>query len=196
MTNRKYELKKRAERQEETRERIVEAAIHLHETVGAQGATISAIAQQAGVERLTVYRHFPDERSLVSACTSHYFARHPSPDTEQWRAIVEPAVCLRTALAEIYAYYRQTEAMMDSIYRNLAFVPVLQELLEPFFAKWIAVTDMLVEKFAVDHDQRILLRSAVALAIHFLAWRTLIREQGLEDAQAVEVMVNMIVCLC
>jgi AcrR family transcriptional regulator len=167
----------------------------LHQTVGAQGATISALAQQAGVERLTVYRHFPDERSLVSACTRHYFAHHPPPDTEQWRAIVEPELCLRTALAQIYIYYRQTEAMMDSIYRNIAFVPLLQELLEPFFAKWNAVTDMLVEKFAVDSEQRSRLRPVVALAIHFLTWRTLIREQRLEDAQAVEVMVASIVCM-
>lgn len=195
MTNRKYELKKRAERQAETRQRILEAAIHLHETVGAHGATISAIAQQAGVERLTVYRHFPDERSLVSACTSHYFAQHPPPDTEQWRKIVEAELCLRTALAEIYIYYRQTEAMMDSIYRNVAVVPLLQELLEPFFMKWDAVTDMLVGKFTADKDQSTLLRPVIALAIHFQTWRTLIHEQGLEDDQAVEVMVKMIGCL-
>ena len=98
MANRKYELKKRAEHQEETRQRIVEATVHLHETIGGQAATISAIAQQAGVERLTVYRHFPDERSLVTACTRHYLEQHPPPNAERWCGLGEPELCLRTAL--------------------------------------------------------------------------------------------------
>ena len=85
--------------------------------------------------------------------------------------------------------------MMDSIYRNVAVVPLLQELLEPFFMKWDAVTDMLVGKFTADKDQSTLLRPVIALAIHFQTWRTLIHEQGLEDDQAVEVMVKMIGCL-
>src|SRR5438552_15155801 len=77
---RKYQLKRRAERQEETRQRIVEATIALHQTVGGAGATISAIAARAGVERPTVYRHFPDERALLTACTGHYLALNPPPD--------------------------------------------------------------------------------------------------------------------
>src|SRR3954471_17962489 len=108
MTKRKYELNKRAERQDETRQRIIEAAIHLHQTVGGRGSSISAIAQEAGVERLTVYRHFPDEQALLSACTSHYQAQHPAPDPGHWLAIDDPEVRLRTAIAEIYAYHQQT----------------------------------------------------------------------------------------
>src|SRR5262245_32191160 len=133
MTTRKYQLKRRAERQEETRQRIVEAAVHLHETVGERGATISAIAAEAGVERLTVYRYFPDERALLSACTSHYLSLNPPPNPENWRSIADPELCLQTALTEIYAYHRRTEAMMNSANRDMATLPVLRELLIPLF---------------------------------------------------------------
>lgn len=195
MANRKYELKKRAERQKETRQRIVEAAVYLHQTVGGQAATISAIAEQAGVERLTVYRHFPDERALLTACTAHYLAQHPPPDPTRWGTLAEPEQGLRAALADIYAYHRETEAMMNSTYRDIESVPLLRELLEPFFAYWHEVEDMLADRFPADDDARPLVRAAVGLAVDFLTWRSLIRWQGLDDAQAVEVMVAMVTCL-
>src|SRR5688572_3264532 len=110
---RKYEQRLRAERREETRQRIVEAAVALHEAVGGAGATISAIAERAGVERATVYRHFPDERSLFTACTRHYNAANPPPDPSPWHEIPAPETRLRVALAEIYAYYRRTERMAE-----------------------------------------------------------------------------------
>ncbi|HEY6582806.1 MAG TPA: helix-turn-helix domain-containing protein, partial [Rubrobacter sp.] len=66
----KYELKRRAERQEETRLRITRATLELHETVGPALTTRSAIAERAGVGRPTVYSHFPDDLSLGIACSS------------------------------------------------------------------------------------------------------------------------------
>ena len=122
---RKYELRRRAERQEETRRRIIEATVVLHEAQGAPRTTISDIAAQAGVERATVYRHFPDERTLLAACTGHYVAQHPRPDPTPWDEIADPASRLRTALAEVYAYHRRTERMTDRAARDLADAPVL-----------------------------------------------------------------------
>src|SRR6476620_7794449 len=66
---RRYELKRRAERQDETRQRIVDATIELHQTIGAAQTTVSEIAKRAGVGRVTVYRHFPDEETLFNACS-------------------------------------------------------------------------------------------------------------------------------
>ena len=117
---RKYELRRRAERQEETRQRIVEATVALHETLGAARTTISDIAARAGVERATVYRHFPDERALLTACSGHYVARHPRPDPAPWIEIADPETRLRAALAEVYAYHRRTERMTDRAIRDLA----------------------------------------------------------------------------
>jgi AcrR family transcriptional regulator len=70
----KYKLKRRAERQEETRLRIARAAVELHGTVGPSKTTISALAEKAGVGRPTVYSHFPDELSLFKACSSLFLS--------------------------------------------------------------------------------------------------------------------------
>src|SRR3954454_21616980 len=99
-TDRKYELKERARRQAETRRRITEATVELHRTVGPARTTISAIAEKAGVQRLTVYRHFPDERDLLAACSPHWLGADPPPDPSRW---TDP----RSALRELYAWYRR-----------------------------------------------------------------------------------------
>jgi AcrR family transcriptional regulator len=189
---RKYELKRRAERRDQTRQRIVDAAIHLHQTVGGEGATISAIAAQAGVERLTVYRHFPDMRSLLAACTSHYLSLNPPPDPADWQPMSDPELGLSTALAEIYAYHRQTEAMMNSAVNDMATMPVLRELMAPMFAYWNGVRDFLADRFPADWAERGLLRAAIGHAIDFITWRSLVRQHGLDDAAAVRIMLAMI----
>src|SRR6266852_9682488 len=108
---RKYELKERAESLNVTRERIVDATVELHDSFGPARTTISAIAERAGVQRLTVYRHFPDERSLLHACSSHWTGQNPKPDPSSWVSIADPEERLRTALTAIYAYFRKTERM-------------------------------------------------------------------------------------
>src|SRR5919107_1985901 len=106
---RKYQKIRRAEQQAETRQRIVEAMVALHREVGPARATISAIAERAGVERLTVYRHFPDERSMFEACTTHYATEVPQPDPASWADIDDPAERLRAVLLTFYEYYRRAE---------------------------------------------------------------------------------------
>src|SRR5271157_841177 len=108
---RSYHLKKRAERQAETRLRIAEATAALHREIGPAATTISAIAERAGVERLTVYRHFPDESELFQACQHVFRTAHPRPEISSWVSIADPQERLRRALRDTYAYYRETEAM-------------------------------------------------------------------------------------
>jgi AcrR family transcriptional regulator len=189
---RKYELRRRAERQEETRRRIVEATVALHEALGPARTTISDIAARAGVERATVYRHFPDERTLLAACTGLYVARHPPPDPGPWGEIADPEARLQTALAEIYAYHRRTERMSDRAARDLADVPVLREVLAPEFAYWVGVRDALAAAWPVSDGRRALVVAAVGHAVAFSTWRSLVREQGLDEAQAIAAMVAMV----
>src|SRR5581483_5501222 len=106
---RKYELRRRAERQAETRQRIVEATVALHTTVGPAHTTIAAIAERAGVERPTFYRHFPTLPALLSACSAHGWATNPPPDPEPWLDIGDPEARLREALMQLYAYYERNE---------------------------------------------------------------------------------------
>ena len=102
MKKRKYQLHRRAESQEETRRKIVDAIVDLHEKLGPRATTVSAIAEKAGVQRLTVYRHFPDEVALFAACSSHWLGEHPLPDPAIWLAQPEWRARCRAAFAALY----------------------------------------------------------------------------------------------
>ena len=123
-------MKRRAELEAETRRRITETAVELHGTLGPARTSISAIAERAGVRRSTVYRHFPDEAALIGACSSHWAAANPVPDMTAWQAIDDPDHRLRTALAELYAYYRRTEQMMDNLHRDELTMPLIAKHFE------------------------------------------------------------------
>ena len=117
-TKRKYEMKQRAADVADTRRRITEAAVELHGTVGPVRTTISAVAERAGVQRHTVYRHFPTEEELFEACSTHFFAENPRPDQDLWRTIEDPRQRLSRALDEVYAYYERTGPMYANVLRD------------------------------------------------------------------------------
>ena len=192
---RKYELKRRAARQEETRRRIAAATAALHEEVGPARTTISAIAARAGVERLTVYRHFPEERELLRACQEHYLAAHPPPDPAPWAAIADPEERLRTALGALYAYYRATEAMTANILRDLPAMPALAEVAADLPRFHAAVRALLAAGWDVPDERHALVLAALGHALDFEVWRSLAQRQGLTDEQAVGVMVRLVRCL-
>src|SRR5438445_7556799 len=133
-SKRKYELKKRADEMAETRRRITQAAVDLHGTVGPARTTLSAVAERAGVQRHTVYRHFPTEAELFGACSTHYLAANPWPDLEPWRAIGDPHQRLTRALDELYAYYERTEPMFSNVLRDAELVDALPPTLLPLQA--------------------------------------------------------------
>ena len=182
-----YQLKRRAESQEETRRKIVEATIEMHQTRGAAGTTISEIAQRAGVGRVTVYRHFPDELSLLRACTGHYFSEHPSPDLSAWAEIADARERLRSGLSESYAWHR---ANAEMIAQGLADVRD-HEVMKPYHAYWAQAADVLVAPFKLRGRRRKLLLAGVATALSFDTWRTLALEQGLSDSDAVDVALRL-----
>jgi len=180
---RKYELRQRAETQAETRRRIVDAAIELHQTIGPTATTISDIAERARVGRVTVYRHFPDEATLAGACSGLYFQRHPAPNPAAWETIPDPELRLRTALREVYAYHRETEAMMSHVLADARD----HEVMVPYHEHWRRATDVLVAPWPARGRSRALLRAGIAVALSFDTWHTLARDQGLSDERAVEV---------
>ncbi|MGB6425166.1 MAG: helix-turn-helix domain-containing protein, partial [Solirubrobacterales bacterium] len=158
-----YKLKQRAASQEQTRQRIVEAAVELHQALGPTATTVSDIARRAGVGRVTVYRHFADEAEILGACSGLYFQRHPPPDPESWRAIEDPVERLRIGLAEAYAYHRETEAMMTPV---LADIPE-HEVVQPYHELWSRASDVLLEPWRARGRRRTLLRAGIALALSF-----------------------------
>jgi len=189
---RRYEKKRRAELEAETRRRITEKAVELHGTVGPAHTSISAIAERAGVRRSTVYRHFPDEAALFDACSSHWEAANPVPDTGAWPSIEGPEERLRAALDELYAYYRRTERMMENLHRDELTVPLVAERFAGYHQYLAAARDMLIRGRSVRGVRREETRAAIGHALAFPTWRSLTREQGLDDAQAVEMMRRMV----
>ncbi len=185
--SRQYELKKRAESQERTQRRIVEAAIKLHETVGPAMTTVTEIAERAGVGRLTVYRHFPDDLTLFSACSGLYWERNPFPDPEPLRSITDPRKRLKLALDAGYAYHRSTEAMMTRAMADVADSPVMK----PYADYWSGVSDIVASGSGLRGRKYSLHRAAIGHALAFTTWRSLVRDQGLSDEQAVKVMLRL-----
>jgi AcrR family transcriptional regulator len=186
--SRTYELKRRAEKQAETRRRIVDATVSLHTTEGPARTTISAIADRAGVERHTVYAHFPDEASLFAACTAHWAALHPFPDPERWLAIDDRDLRLRAALQAVYDWYESAERDIAVFERDAKVHEETARAVARRKARTSGVQDELVRGW----PRRKLVRAAVGHALEFGTWRSLVREQGLTQKQAVDAMLRFV----
>ena len=193
---RKYTLKQRAERQDDTRRRITEAIVALHETVGPAETTVSAIAERAGVQRLTVYRHFPDEAAQVAACSAHFRALHPPPDPAPLAAIPDPDDRLRAALRALYAYYREIAPMMVNIQRDALRVPVLRPYVEAREAEIGTLGEWLAAGRSPEGSPAPRVRAAIRHALAFSTWQSLSGPDGggLSDDQAADLMCCLVRC--
>ena len=179
---RKYQLKARAEAQDATRAKIAAAAAALHEEVGIGQTTVADIARRAGVQRLTVYNHFPDLNALLPACTAHWLSEHPRPDLEHVFAIEDPVERLRAALTALYGWYREAAPMQRRVLGERASVPELDA--------WLARSgDLALAEMAAKLSPG-LNRPVVVLALDFWTWSRLDRE-GLEDEAAAALMANL-----
>jgi len=184
---RKYQMNKRAEQVDTTRQRIVDAAVALHGSVGPARTTISGVAEQARVTRLTVYRHFADEEALFSACSSHWLSQQQLPDPAAWRELPDPLERLHAGLTDLYRFYRGGESMLRNIYGDWAALPekhrtALQER-DAFFR------DQLLEPFPEPGSG--LLRAVVAHSVSFWTWRSLCHDNGLPNEDAVHAMTGL-----
>jgi AcrR family transcriptional regulator len=193
----KYNLKARAERYQKTRQRIVEATVELHRTAGPARTTITEIAKKAGVERQTVYNHFPDELSLFKACSAHNRALNPPPDPEPWKLIPDPEERLRKALAEVYDYYRRNELMLANVTRDAQANPNTRKVLEPRVKHQERMGAALAAGWEQGNEQRgkRLLYGALWMSLEFQTWHTLARQQGFDDDESIDLMVSMVRCL-
>ena len=176
---RKYELKQRAERVEETRRQIVEATSRLHLERGPAATSIAEIARRAGVQRRTVYNHFPDDASLFAACSAHWRELHPPPDPAGWTD-------LRQGLRELYAWYRETEPMTANVLRDAELVASLRRVIEPGLGAYMeAVRTALARGFG--RSRRV--AAAISLVTDFHGWRTL---APLDEEEAVELAAGLV----
>ena len=189
---RNYELKQRAERQQETRRRIVAAAVELHSTLGPSQTTVKAIAEHAGVTRPTVYAHFPDDRALLQACSGHVREAVPPPDPAAWRPIADPGERLETALRELYGYYARLESLLDNVQRDAAVMPLVAEM-NAYRVRYLAeIRDLLLKGWPARGAARARTGRAIGHAVEFRTWQSLVRGQGCSAGEAVELMLALV----
>jgi AcrR family transcriptional regulator len=190
--SRTYELKQRAERQQETRRRIVEAAVELHTTVGPSRTTVAAIAERAGVTRPTVYAHFPDTRSLFEACSGRWLETTPPPDREAWRAVSDPAARLEIALRELYAYYERVERLLENVERDAPGMPIVAEVDGHRLRYLDEARDLLLVGWPVRGAARARVARAIGHALEFGTWQSLVRRQVCTSDEAARLMLGLV----
>lgn len=190
---REYELKRRAEQMEDTRRRIVVAACELHETIGPARTSVSAIAERAGVQRQTYYRHFPDERSLRLACSGLHMERRPLPDPARWREIADPHERLRVGLTQLYDYYQANEQLLANVMRDSEVDPLTSEMANLRLSAMSELREALVAGLRSEHSIPNL-DAVVSLVMDFNTWRVLARRNGLAPDQVVELGMAIIRC--
>ena len=184
---RTYTFKRRAEQQAETRQRIVEAAVDLHGSVGPAHTTISMVAERAGVQRHTLYAHFPDERSLFAACSGLVEERDPVPDAAAWRGIANRRERLATGLGAVYGWYARNASLVACVLRDAEHHALTRETAEHSFGPPMAAwQEVLGAKLNIKQ------RAVLRLALSFFTWRTLVREGGLTPGGAVAAMVQAV----
>ncbi|MBK8159834.1 MAG: TetR/AcrR family transcriptional regulator [Rhodospirillaceae bacterium] len=180
---RPYEQKLRAEQAAETRQRIVEAALHLHGTIGPARTTVSMIADRAGVQRHTFYAHFPDETDLFLACSGLHQEQDPMPDAEGWRAVADPKARLMKGLGALYDWYGRNARLVAAVLRDAEHHPVTAETIAHRITPHLnRMAEILSD--GIPARQRPLLH----LAMSFHTWRSLVQESDLSHRSALTTM--------
>lgn len=187
MKRRSYTLKKRAESRDATRDRIVAATMALHEELGPKNTTISAVAERAGVQRLTVYRHFPDETALFRACTSQWLVDNPPPDPGQWQSVAGTER-VRTALVALYGYYRRTRRMWTAAHRDKAEVRALRQPMKKFHDYLAAIAADLAGGVGATAPRRDEIALTLHHAVQFETWHSL-SSRGAGDESIADLVV-------
>ena len=183
---------RRAENQADTRRRIVEATIDLHAEMGPARTSISAIAERGGVQRHTVYAHFPTERGLFLACSGLALERDPLLDERSWRAVANPRERLRRGLTELYAWYARNAEIAGNVMRDAEVDPLIRDIVQlQLGSRMDAFRAALAQGLRPGRE----LNAALGLAISFHTWRSLVKEGGLSVEAAVDFVQRAVNCV-
>lgn len=187
---RRYQMRRRAERVDRTRLRITEAAMQLHTTVGPSAASLSGIAERAGVTRVTLYRHFADADELFAACMGHWRSLHPPPDVGAWGAVPDFEIRLRLAIGQVYAWYDENAGDLYPIYQDAAHTPASNRAARR--ATNERMTDAILDGVTASAAERRRLRAAVRHVVGFWTWRSLSVDGELSQREAVRLAVAFV----
>lgn len=188
---RRYRKGKRAVQERETRVRITEALVELHGTVGPARTTVTEVADRAGVSRVTVYNHFPDDEAMFSACSAHWFERHPVPDPSSWSTESDTVTRRRVGLGALYRWYADAADMMENVLRDAALVPAVSAVLDD---TWRPYLDQVVSALSDDmHDGDRAADAPLRVAVDFHTWKIL-SDAGLDTVDATAVALRLTEC--
>lgn len=187
---RPYRMRRRAASVDATRRRITEAAVRLHTTIGPSRASLSAIAEAAGVTRVTLYHHFRDADELFAACMGHWRALHPPPDPTAWTSLEAFEPRLRRAIGELYDWYRANADDLYPIYRDAAHTPASNRARRRATNEQAA--DAILAGLRIAAGERRRVRAAVLHVVGFWTWRSLSVEGGLAPVEAVETALGFV----
>ncbi len=161
----------------------------LHGTIGPAQTTYSMVAERAGVQRHTLYAHFPDERSLLVACSGLSDERDPPPNAALWRDIADRRERLAAGLSAVYDWFERNSSLLACVIRDAEHHAPTQEAaglhFAPAMAAWLEVLGA-----GLSPMQRAMLH----LAVSFFTWRSLTHEGSLSQGAAVDAMVQAIDC--
>ena len=164
--------------------------MQLHQELGPLRTTVTAIADRAGVERLTVYRHFPDEHALHTACQAHFFSVNPPPDPASWTLVSDFDERVRIALTDIYAYWERIQQMAATLLRDNQIDP---QRAGAGIVAFIARSREAILTGRPGRGARSrLTRAAVGHAVHYSTWRSLVVDGGLTNTQAATLMTEFV----
>lgn len=186
---RSYRQTKRADGVQATRARIVEAAVELHGTVGPAATSVAAVAERAGVTRLTVYRHFPDTGALFAACSAHWSANQRLPDVASWEEVRDPRARLQAGLRDLYRFYADAAPMLTRVLRDSDAIP--RPVVEARLHRERIYRTVLLKPFTSRGARRRRLAAALGHATIFSTWQSL-DDQGLSPRQAADLMAEMV----
>ncbi len=191
--SRPYRKLKRARREEETRRRIIEAAVELHGTVGPANTKMTELAKLAGVSRMTVYNHFPTESELFLACSTHWASHNPFPDPLRWAAIDDPSARLVSALGELYGWYQLKECMLGKVLRDAPILPPLAEVMDDLWSEYMEeIVRTLAHGWSVGRAESDALHATLRLSVSFDTWRVL-TGSGLDHGRAAELAARIVI---
>jgi AcrR family transcriptional regulator len=187
IAKRRYRLGKRADKKQETRRRIVEAAVELHGTIGPARSSVAQIADRAGVQRHTFYAHFPTERDLLLACSGLTLDRDPLPDVAAWRATAPGRNRLALGLTELYCWYERNAGLAACVLRDADYHPLTREIVDMRIAP---VLEAAAELLGEGLEPRC--RPILDVALDFACWRSL--SKTLTPVEAARLMADAVTC--
>jgi len=189
MSTRKYTKTRRAQQESQTRERIVEALVELHQELGPANTSVKAVAEKAGVQRLTVYRYFPDEVSMLQACSTHWWGLNPPPGIDQWANIENSADRCAAAFTAFYRYYHQTEDMWKKLYRDVGEIESLKKIMMQYENILDDIRDDLLAAWKAKGKRKQQLSLTIRHCLAFSTWQSL-KEAKLNDSQMANLVVS------